>query len=230
VSDVIAPQPTTGKPRLEEKPEGAAAAQASPPPSQLAGDAGTPAEAVAPAPAGWTPEQAALATTGLHNGVGVVLYKHPEQRKAHLADPRELDDAAPSLARVYDKLLPFLQPGAGPLGLIGDLLISGQAVVQMEVRHFEEVRKATARIERELERGAAHPRPAAAPPAASNGHTPPPAAAPPVTHWPAAEEPDVVIAGEDEGFRFDGDLSAFLHAQPDRGRGMLNNDGGPNPG
>jgi hypothetical protein len=61
------------------------------------------------------------------------------------ADRKELDAAAPSIARVLDKT-PLQPGGAGALGILGDLLVTAQAFVTLEVRHASLVEEARKRL------------------------------------------------------------------------------------
>ena len=212
----IAVQKARGKPKLEllEGAGGAAAPGAPPgtpttpqplppPPAAAApvfGPEGAPQEARRP----WTPEEAALAATGAHNvGWTGAFFVRKEITQRELlerayADPKELDAAAPSIARILDRT-PFEPGGSGTLGIIGDVLVTAQAVISLEVRHATLVEEARKRLK---EKGAeTGPRGKAPPPPAPRRERPP--EAPP--------EPD---AGDDGSFRFSAQDLAVLQGRP----------------
>jgi hypothetical protein len=102
----------------------------------------------------WAPEEAALAATGAHNVAwtgAFFMRKELTQRelleKAY-ADPKELDAAAPSIARLLDHT-PLEPGGEGTLGLLGDVLVTAQAFISLEVRHATLVEEARKRLKKQ---------------------------------------------------------------------------------
>jgi hypothetical protein len=189
-SPTIAVQKVHGKPKLE-LPEGAggatapgpspaAPAQPLPPPPAAAapvfGPEGEPPQTRRP----WTPDEAGLAAAGAHNvGWSGALFVRKELTERELleaayADPKELDAAAPSIARVLDKT-PLQPGGSGTLGLLGDLLVTAQAFVQLEVRHASRVEAARKRLKEKGQEPGARAGSAPAPPRKERPSTPPPA-------------------------------------------------------
>jgi hypothetical protein len=203
-SPTIAVQKARGRPKLEAidgglGPGGPAAAPAGPPqplppPPAAAAPIFGPEVQPEPVRRPWTPEEAALAATGAHNVAwtgAFFLRKELTQRelleKAY-ADPKELDAAAPSIARILDHS-PLEPGGAGTLGLLGDVLVTAQAFVSLEVRHATLVEEARRRLK---EKGhEAGPRPSGSAPAR-------PAPVPPST----PREDDDVEPIDDSAFRF----------------------------
>jgi hypothetical protein len=224
----IRPQPTGARPRLETDSNGSA--HAPPPPAAAPPSApnlpppfqAAPAP-VAPEPVGNTPEAAALLIVAAHNIAGCALLAIKAQPapvlEAWIAEPRELDAAAPALARTLDSIgIHIGDGGEGLIGKVVDGVMCLGAIGGMELRHVNEVRKAQERVAR------AQLAAETAPPAAQAGQpTPPP---PP----PPAVRPTVVQGGrapapappptESEvatGFHFPPDLAAFVNAQPEHG-------------
>jgi len=219
-SPTIAVQKTRGKPKLEVL-EGATPAAPGappvapkplPPPPAAAepvfGPEGTPEVPRRP----WTPDEAALAATGSHNvGWSGAFFVRKELTKRELleaayADPKELDAAAPSIARVLDKT-PLEPGGAGTLGLIGDILVTAQAVLGLEVRHATRVEEARKRLEKLEKQGSETGQRAATP-----GRPAAPASRPERPAAPPSEDegPDAM---DDGAFRFSPDQLRILRPE-----------------
>ncbi len=213
----IAVQHGRGRPKLEALDGGLGAAapgtppgkpQPLPPPPAAAapvfGPEGPPQTERRP----WTPEEAALAATGAHNigwSAGLFMRKELTERelleKAY-ADPKELESAAPSIGRILDKT-PLEPGGAGTLGLIGDILVTAQAMLSLEVRHATLVQEARKRLKaKDRPQSGARTGPADAP-------QPRPPEAPPRPFAPQ-EEPEE--GPDDAAFHFRPDQLAILKA------------------
>jgi hypothetical protein len=215
-SPTIAVQKTRGKPKLEVvdgSGSGPAAAPGAPPvaPKPLPpppaaaepifGPEGTPEVPRRP----WTPDEAALAAAGAHN-VGwtgaFFVRKELTQREmleAAYADPKELDAAAPSIARVLDKT-PLEPGGSGTLGLLGDILVTAQAVLGLEVRHASRVEEARQRLKKQGQQTG---------PRAGAPSPPPDRPRPPAPPGPPLE--DDAGAMDDAAFSFSPDQLSLLN-------------------
>ena len=213
----IAVQKASGKPRLEVMEGGAPPGTPGSPPSPLP----PPPAAAEPlfGPQGeleqvrrpWRPEEAALAVAGAHNAAwtGALFIRHEQELlEPAYADPKELAPASESLARLLDHS-PLEPGGAGPLGILGDLLVSLQGVVSLEVRHLRLVDDARQRLS---QHAGAPPRAATpAPPRPA----PPPASMPPRPSAgtpPAPRQPPPDQADESGGYHFSADQLAVLAA------------------
>ena len=206
----IAVQRAAGRPRLEVvdggPPRGGPAPGPLPPPPAAAEPVFAAPGGPEPARVPWTPEEASLAVTGAHNAAwtgALVLRGEKELLEPAYADPKELQAASGNLARLLDHT-PLQPAGAGPLGILGDLLVAGQAVIALEVRHASLVSAARRRLLHEVEA----PRPPSAPaapraPAAAPPSTPAPGGRPATTPPPPADD------GEG-GFRFSREQLAVL--------------------
>jgi len=160
----VAVEPTAGAPRLEPY-SGPLPRDDKLPPAPAAGPEpadGVPGGEEAPAPL-WRPDEAALFVTGTHNlGGSVVLMREPPALRAWIADPAELDTAAPALARLLDRT-PLSPAAGGAAGLLVDLVMSANAIIDLEARHIDAVRAARRRVARAIEREDAAPPPEPSP-------------------------------------------------------------------
>jgi hypothetical protein len=165
-----------------------------------------PDAAAAPERRPWTADEATLAVTGGHNAgwtAGLTLSHNlrRELLEAAYAKPQELATAGDALARLLDHT-PLEPGGAGPLGIISDVLVSAQAVIGLEVRHQGLVREAARRLEDRGGSGSA-PRPAPGPVRPGPHMAPAPPPPPPPPPPSRAEAPPEPEPEEGAAFRFD---------------------------
>ena len=204
-------------PRLEQAPDGGHPAPSpapSPPATPWEVQAQQDAAAAIALERGWTPEEACAFVAMVHNVTGMLPFTFGRSRAANAAwmvKASEYAAAGQTFAMLLDQT-PFRPGAAGVAGALPAIGIGGQAVIEVEWRHWEAAR-AVLNAERAAQERAvgqlgseaaavAAPRPAAAPaPAPARRAAPTPAA-------PAPE-------GDGATFRFNDATRALIDSLPD---------------